>query len=709
MSRMANIVVHGNPTLTEKNLVLYRVLCHERMSTLSETIAVVDLEDPSEDKRIDWGKYVDAFAIITMSDGFEDPAHRRSFSGYISEVVQTGDIDDGYRHELTLKPWFWFLSRDLNTRIIQNKTVIEIINQVVAEFGMSSHLNIKTNASYIVRPYTVQYRESSFDFLSRLMEEEGLYYYFDYTDEGHTMVIVDDKGSHPECPNAAEIPFNPKDMGDGKDRKAKMLRWSERLTNAVSRTHMRDYLFYTPTQLNETDRRNNEGRTIYAEAWNQSKEVVAYDIPSGQMIYSMAKKSTPPADPGSGPPHERAQLRLEAARAHTAVYHGFGDAFALTCGKRFTLTGHPRKANQSLIIATTHTLELEGYRSGASSRYELEVDVEAIPMSIQWRAPLHTPKPLAGGPQTATVVGPAGEEIYTDEYGRVKVQFYWDRDGKSDQDSSVWMRVSQGWALAKFGMMTIPRIGEEVVVDFIDGDLDHPIITGRVNNATNMPAYELPDNKTRSWLKSNSSKGGGGYNELRFEDKKGSEEVFIHGQKDLNQKVLNDQTLDVGHDLTQTIGNDQSDTIGRDFTESIGRHVTTTIGANQSDTVGGNKTQSISGNLSWTGGGNRDVSLARNDTSNIGGSQSTMIAQNYSMNVAGNYDLIVGGNMTIMAASLNIMVGGTMVSLKPASAAIITPAMTVTAQGKISMLAGGMTEITSGGMVKIMSGVVMIN
>ncbi len=701
MSRMATIGIQG---LQADNLTLYRVVCTERLSTLSETIVVVD----SRDQVIDWAKMVDAPAVVEM-DGSFDPTQGRYFGGYISEVVHTGDHDAGTRYQLTLRPWFWFLTRDLNTRIIQNKTVIEIINLIVGEFGMSAHLNVKVKDTYVTRPYTVQHRESSFDFLSRLMEDEGLYYYFDYTDSGHTMVIVDDKGLHPDCRGASSIQFNALDTDGTQARKGHLWRWSERLSNAATKTSTRDYLFYNTTALNDANASSSSSPDAWGGSWTQSKEVLVYDAPSGQMIYNMAKQT-------DAPQAKKVKMRLDAARAHNAVYYGYGDAFAVSAGTRFTLTGYrptsdasPQDTRPCLIIATTHTLELEGYRSGAGHTFQMEVDLEAIPAATQWRPPLHTPKPLAGGPQTAVVVGLAGEEIYTDEHGRVKVQFYWDRDGKSNEDSSVWVRVSQGWALNGFGMMTIPRMGEEVVVDFIDGDLDHPIVTGRVNNATNTPAYALPGNKTRSWWKTNSSKGGGGYNELRFEDLKGEEEIYIHGQKDLNQKVLNDQTLDVGHDLTQTIGNDQKDTIGKDFTESIGQNFSTTIGKNHDETVASNKTQSIGGSVQTTIGSSRNVSIGSSDTEMVASSKTVTVGGSYTLSIGGDYTILVGGAMSIMASSLTITVGGSLVTVGPAAVSIATTSASVAAAGKISMMAGGMTEVMGGGMVKVQGGIVMIN
>ena len=331
---------------------------------------------------------------------------------------------------------------------------------------------------------------------------------------------------------------------------------------------------------------------------------------------------------------------------HKAAFErvdGQANARGITVGSLFKLTGFPREDQnrEYLVVQASYTLSSDTYRSeGGGSGPLFTCGFEAIESSKPYRSPPITPKPLIRGPQTAIVVGKSGDEIFTDKYGQVKVQFHWDRYGESDENSSCWVRVAQIWAGKNWGGIHIPRVGQEVIVEFLEGDPDRPIITGRVYNAEQMPPYDLPANATQSGIKSRSSKGGSGsdFNEFRFEDKKGAEEVYLHAQKDWNSLVENDQTTEVQHDRSADITNNDALTIGMDRTKDVGNNETNTIGMDRSTTV--------SMNDSLTAGMNRDVTVGANDSLTVGGSKSTTVTATITMTA--------GGGVTITAPMVTI-------------------------------------------------------
>jgi len=413
--------------------------------------------------------------------------------------------------------------------------VLDILRQLISDAGFDSAYACDAQGSYPARTFCVQFRESDFAFLSRLMEEEGLYYYFEHTGDGrHVLHVCDATSQHPYATGLAQTPYIPSSSDDQTAVPPHLWQWDEAVRPGAGKVTLRDYDFQQPTNTFQTTNSasGSDGPAEQAEL---------YDYPGRYGVYPVAQMAAQ---------QDRfSSLRLEASRAERLRCTGQGDAFALACGTRFSLTNYPdERLNQEyLVIGATHSFSDQSYRSGnQGGGFQLSVGVETIPSSTQWRAPLRTPKPVAGGPQTATVVGPSGEVIYVDEYGRVKLQFHWDRVGTSDENSSCWIRVSQAWADSGFGTILIPRIGEEVIVDFIDGDPDRPIITGRVYNPNCDVPYSLPANQTRSTWKSRTVGQSGpypdtenpppaenGFNEIRYEDKGGAEEVYVYAQRDL--------------------------------------------------------------------------------------------------------------------------------------------------------------------------------
>jgi type VI secretion system secreted protein VgrG len=413
-----------------------------------------------------------------------------------------------------------------------------------------------------------------------------------------------------------------------------------------------------------------------------------------------------------------ARLRLEASQVGHKRASGAGTAAGLASGHTFRLTQYPRGDQniEHLLLEVTHEIWEPTYRTAMSGEAEHYLcNFEAMPANLTFRPPRLTAKPTVQGPQTAIVTGPAGEEIWPDKYGRVKVQFHWDRLGKHDESSSCWVRVSQLWAGSSFGGIHIPRIGQEVIVDFLEGDPDCPLITGRVYNGTSMPPYGLPANATQSGIKSNSSKGGGGSNELMFEDRKGSELVYLHAQKDENIVVENDKSERVGHDETIAIGNDRTETVGRNETLTVGNDRTRTVVANESVTIGGNRVDTVTLNEArtvliaqqqtvgaarnvtvgasqshevgisdaWAVGVDRNTAIGVNDALTVGGDRSANVDQNDSLDVGKDRSASVNDNDTLKVGKTLTVTAGDEISITTGKASIVMKKDgTITINGK---------------------------
>ena len=433
---------------------------------------------------------------ITLYDGTP-----RYINGFVSRFAQ-GDVGPEFTHyEMDVVPWLWFLTRHADCRIFQNLTIPQIIEQVFKDRGFTDYRNNLTG-TYATREYCVQYRESDFQFVSRLMEEYGIFYFFQQEEEKHTLVMADSPSACNACPDQSEVGFNT--AGGGLDKEDVVEAWDQALELRSGKYSITDYNFETPS----TNLFSSEP-TVTSYANNTTLEI--YDYPG---------KYRTKTD-GAG----LAKVRMQAEEVPVELARGRSNCRAFAAGYTFSLLDFPvSSVNKSyLLTEVRHQASIgTGYTTGGSDASYSNSFV-CIASDVPFRPPRVTPVPLIRGPQTAVVVGKDGEEIWVDQYGRVKVQFFWDRLGKKDENSSCWIRVSQVWAGKNWGAMWIPRIGQEVIVEFLEGDPDRPIITGRVYNAEQEVPYKLPDYGTRSTLLSRSSKNGdsANFNEIRFEDKKG--------------------------------------------------------------------------------------------------------------------------------------------------------------------------------------------
>ncbi|WP_205904771.1 type VI secretion system tip protein TssI/VgrG [Diaphorobacter sp. HDW4A] len=460
---------------------------------------------------------------------------KRFLSGQVTQFTYIGRDGDFYSYEAVLRPWLWHATRRSDFKIFQFKKVPDIIKEVLGPYGFT--IEDKLTGSYRTWDYMVQYGETDFNFVARLLEIEGGYFYFEHSQGSHKLVLADDIGSHSPLPSGpSTITYYSGDRAAHVHDEDFIDGWSFAEDIASGHFAADDYDFEKPKAILDTKQQQPAGHT------EDSREL--YDWPGGY------------TETGDG--ENYARVRIEQQKAQREVAQGEGNARNIAPGYLFTLTRYPREdQNKEYLIESAYYRFEEnvrrsdgaggsgaGKRAGIDSPTSYRISFNVVPKSVPYRSQRVTPKPHTTGPQTAVITGPAGEEIYTDKYGRVKVQFHWDRYGKMDENSSCWIRVSQTWAGSNYGGMHIPRIGQEVIVDFLNGDPDYPIITGRVYNALQMPPWELPKHKTQSGTQTNWSKGGGGKNMLRFEDQKGIEHLELssdHGNTHLHMGYLLNQ------------------------------------------------------------------------------------------------------------------------------------------------------------------------
>ncbi|GAM09405.1 putative type VI secretion system protein VgrGB [Geobacter sp. OR-1] len=573
---------------------------------------------------------------VTVSLSLADGS-TRYFNGIIASFSQGrgGDEKGGdprfscYR--ATLVPWVWVLTKTTDIRIFQSKSVADIIDKVFKDQGVKDY-RLKLQKSYPKRDYCVQYRETDFNFVSRLMEEEGIFYFFEHEDAKHTMVISDDPSSSRPCPGQKSATYQLSGEALLDEDVITSLELSRQIR--VGKYSLTDYNFEIP------------GTDLSVVVPSKTKlgpgEREIYDFPG---LY------------GTKTDGDRlAKIRMEAEEAQITKIAGGGSCRAFTSGYRFTLTDHYRRDlnNKDYLLVSVIHEAVEGYNDTGHSYCN---SFECIPYDVPFRPQCTSHKPFVKGAQTAIVVGPSGEEIYPDKHGRVKVQFHWDREGKKDDKSSCWIRVSQAWAGSGWGAICIPRIGQEVVVDFLEGDPDRPIITGRVYHGANTPPYPLPDDKTRSVIKSESSKGGGGFNELRFEDKKGNEEIFLHGQKDWTIAILNDKNQTIGNNETLQVVKNQTESIGANKNETVTINKTETIGAAKELTIGGGYQVSVGAAMNETVGGAKAEEIGAAKFVNVGAESSENVAKDKSVDAGDNITENAGKNMSLVSGE-NFSING---------------------------------------------------
>ncbi len=614
------------------------------------------------------------FNVIALSDGSIDPTAllgqpaevsieiapdtRRHFHGIVARAGLDSAQGKLMAWRLQIRPWLWLLTKRADNRIFQNLTVPEILDEVFSAYEKTVRLSL--SGTYAAREYCVQYRETDFNFVSRLMEEEGIYYYFEHAQDSHTMVICDAMSAHAPYSGFDQIKY--RDSQDQLIDLQAITEWRHTYELNSGKVSLTDYNFLTPST------------SLMSEATSTKTT-----SPDTLEIYDHPGLH---ADTGRG--GSLATLRSEELDSRVLrIAGGSTTVGGLAAGSLFTLTEHQLASEnvEHLVISTRIEAQYAGYESGQGETH-FRCRFTAMRNEGAFRPDRTTPRSVVPGPQTAVVVGPSGEEIYTDAHGRVKVHFHWDRLDSSDENSSCWIRVATRWAGKAWGMISIPRIGQEVVVDFLEGDPDRPLVTGGVYNAEQITPYKLPDQKTVSTIKSRSSKQGASanFNELAFEDLKGSEWIRLHAEKDLVEVVK--------HDAHRDVGNDQFLKIVNNLTEEIGNNVERKI-------VGG-YTELIEGTAELEIGGATKVKIGGALGLKSDGAMSVETGAALSVKSGAAGDVKIGANLGVEAVNVHVK-GSASVVVEAGAALTLKGAMiNIEASGIVS-INGSLVKINSGG------------
>ena len=627
----------------------------------------------SEKESIDFKKIVGQNVTIQIALA---GGATRYINGFVSRFAQSGSAQDTTHYQMEVVPWLWFLTRIADCRIFQDKTIPQIVEAVFKSRGFSDY-KLSLTATYEQREYCVQYRETDFNFVSRLMEQYGIFYYFEHDNGKHTMVLGDSPSVHQPCPNQATVHYIA--GGAAKEIEDVVTAWQmEQELRTGKYTHT-DYNFETPSTNLLSD-----SPTVVKVGPNDGFEI--YDYP-GEYLKQGDGKGL-------------AKVRMEEEEAGHLVASGSSDCRAFISGYKFKLEDYHREdMNQSYVLTEIqHNASAAGsYAQGSGESVHYSNHFTCIPDSVPFRPPRITPKPFVQGPQTALVVGKQGEEIWVDKYGRVRLHFYWDRLGKKDDTDSCWIRVSQPWAGAGWGAMWIPRIGQEVIVDFLEGDPDRPLITGRVYNAEQIVPYTLPDNQTRSTFLSRSSKNGDktNFNEIRFEDKKDSEQIFVNAEKEMDLRVEKESREFVGANRHLIVKAAQQELVEGDKHGHVkGKHF---------EKIEGDMSLQINGKQMQKIGGDQSIELDSDRKEKVVGNVSLQIGKDTKTKVGGNVSLEVGQSRNEKIGQTHAMEAVQTIHLKGGQTVIIEGGMQVSLKGP-----GGFVDIGPSG-VTIQGTMVLIN
>ncbi len=637
----------------------------------------------------------------------EQESATREFHGIISKVIQGQQSVDYRDYTLVVVPSAWFLTKRTDCRVFQKKSVVEIIEAVFNEAKFKDFDKSNVRGTYPKLEYCVQYRESDFDFVSRLMEENGIFYFFRFEKNSHKMYLADASVAHANGEDKDVVQSS--GSVDGK----KITGWTKNLSHISGKASFRDYNHTTPAETLES------AATSVVDLPN-IKDYELYDYPGRY--------------PNVTDGRQRAQMRIEAEEVAHCVIDGDGNVDSFAAGNKFTVKEHEcedEKGKEYVLTGVVHQARVMPM-SDLKARIYYENDFECIPKSVTFRPASETTKPRVHGPQTAVVVGKSGEEIDPDKYASVKVQFHWDRQGKKNEDSSCFVRVAQSIAGKQWGGLWLPRIGQEVVVEFLEGDPDRPIITGAVYNADNMPPYALPANKTQSGVKTRSSKEGKAenFNELRFEDKKGSELVYFHAEKDFERVVQHDDTLTVGENdegsQTITIEKDRTLTVSKgnetytidQGTQTIevegDRSITVRSGDETHEVSSGSRETTIETDDTLTvNSGNRSVTVSSGDDAHTVSSGNRTVSVEMGDNSLtvgmGNHttEVSLGEATTEAMQGIELKVGSN--SIKIDQMGIEMKGMMVKIKGEVQTeIKGMMTTVKGDAMLEAGGGITMI-
>jgi type VI secretion system secreted protein VgrG len=603
--------------------------------------------------------------------GAEAALIARDFNGIVVEFAQGLRGQEFTAYRMRVAPDIWKLTKKFQSRIFQHITVPDILKQVLTGYDVSYEIQ----GTFEQREYCTQYRETDFDFLSRLVEEEGIYYFFKFTHGAHKLVLANTPPSHPDIPGDSKVIYETTAGGFRDDERITI--WQKEQIWGSGKYTTWDHHFQLPhrhlqaeaastisvqvgTVSHKLNLAQNENLEIYDYPAAYAQRFDGIDKSGGDQAANLQKIS---------PDAKRTDdIRIQQQETPMLLIQAVSNCRQMTAGHKFTLQRHFNADGKYVVLRVLHSAAEADFRSNLSQKGENHYTNQfaCLPYALPFRPSMVTEKPVIAGPQTAVVVGPAGEEIFPDKYGRVKVQFHWDRAGKYDGDSSCWLRVGTLWAGKQWGSIFIPRIGHEVIVAFLEGDPDRPIIVGSVYNADTVPPYELPANKTRSGVKTDSSIGSGGFNEIRFEDKKGSEQIFIHGQKDSDTRIENDAREWIGRDRHLIVKRDKYEEVDRDIHIDIKR----------------DHKEKVEGDRNLTTQGKEAIQVSGTHSLQVTGNVAEQFSGNHAEQTTGSFYLQANNIVVQANLSITLMVGGNFIGIGPSGINILgTPAVLINSGG----------------------------
>jgi len=718
---LENRKVRMKGPLGPKKMILLRAEVEEGLSQVGKS----DVQFISPDHDIKMDDIVGKRMSLEVDD---EDGNTRHWQGYCSHCAYEGKFGAQALYRAEIRPTLWFLSLGYDCQIFQEMSALEVIKQVLKDAKVTD-IKDSTTATYGKRDYVVQYRETDLDFISRLMEEEGIYYFFTHDGTKDTMVLADSSSAHKKMEHGADkLEFHFKE--DGGYQRDKDHVFDRKSAEAVrtGKVTMTDYDFEHPTS-------DLKAITAMAKGSHSFKDIDYYDYPGHYLT----------ADEGK----TRTKILAESFAAGHNRSRGKGNVRWLAAGGTFTMEKHPRSEfnKEYLVLSARHTLSIEtdsdkqgkaeavsnnntdinsGNVAPAGSNREAEQETTpalSSEFTVQlkanpFRAPRKTPWPRISGLQTAVVTGKSGEEIYTDKYGRVKVQFHWDREGKKDEKTTCFVRVMQHMSGQGWGAFHIPRMGQEVVVQFEDGNPDRPIIIGMLYNEAKKHPFDFPANMTQSGIKTNSSKGGGGFHELVFEDKKDEEFVRLQSEKDYKETIKNNAEISIGFekkdpgDLTEKIYHHKTtelETGDHTFSVKAGKEVRTiaktrelTVGEDETIAIGANETITVGADREETVGGKEAITISGERTESVGGNETISIGGDMTLTVGGKFELDVGSDILIKSGSkITLEVGGTTVVIDSSSVTIDSSQITATASGSFEASGSGSATVSSDGSLSL--------
>ncbi len=724
----ANSPMKLTTPLGPDNLLLTGLTVREGMSQLFQI--QVDAVAPNK-QDIAFDKLLGQKASIEVA---LPQSKKRFFNGVVARVGQGGRDETFTTYRLELVPQFWLLTRRWQSRIFQQMSAPDILKKVLTGFDVTYEIQ----GTFEKRDYCVQYRESDFNFASRLMEEEGIYYFYKHTQDGHKMVLANTPQSNSDMPDQSTVIFD--ELAGGNREEMRAFSWGKLQELRSGKYTLFDHSFELPHKHLDADKTIADsvqvGTVTHKLKVGGNDKMEIYDYPGE---YAQRFDGI---NPSGGEQADRLQkifednkrtvaIRMEQETAPGIIIQGASNCRNFSTGFKFTLDKHFNANGPYLLTAVTHVARQGNFRSNENNTFEYSNNFVCIPFATPFRPQRTSLKPVIQGTQTAVVVGPPNEEIFTDKYGRVKVQFHWDREGKNDANSSCWLRVATPWAGQNWGMIHIPRVGQEVVVIFEEGDPDQPLIIGSVYNPNEMPPYKLPDHKTQSGVKSRSTLKGtpDNFNELRFEDKKGSEDIYFHAEKDFHRVVENNDFVDIGAqkhgegNQTINIANNQLLSIGVPAGDganpALGSQIIE-IWNNREITIGAGKGQCADGSELVAIWKNQEIKIGAGEGASGDGSQIVEIYKDRNVTLdTGNDNLVIkmgnqttklnlGASSTEALQSIELKVGQS--SIKIDQTGVSIQGLMVNINGQVQTnIKGVMTSVQGTGMLAMQGGITMIN